>query len=60
MHRRSLTVSALLMVLMIISAGVVHASGGDDDRGAHTKKHTTKSATVEEHPRHRKGTGRSR
>lgn len=54
MHRRSLTVSALLMVLMIISAGVVHASGGDDDRGAHTKKHTTKSAAEEEHPRHRK------
>lgn len=54
MHRRSLIISALLMALMIVSAGVVHASGGNDGGDAH-KKHAGKTAITEEHKSHKAG-----
>lgn len=50
MHRRSLTVSALLMVLMMISAGVVHASGGESWSKEHKKD---ADSTAEHHPRNK-------
>lgn len=44
MHRRSLIISTLLVVLMSISAGVVHASGGNGQRAAATKSSSAENA----------------
>lgn len=41
MRRRSISVSILLVLLMILSAGVVHASGGSDGRSQETTNDLT-------------------
>lgn len=55
MHRRSVAISIMLVVLMIISVGVVNASAGNDHDHKNGRDHS-KATTYHKHHKHHKGT----